>query len=96
MKARALLAGLGQPANVTEIMFRNALLEVDRLEGELDDLKETILYYRKIFDALKENASYHSDDKYKDAVHFGWIYEDEWVFPELVDMFDLRKEEKTI
>lgn len=89
MKASSLVIGLMgskfTPANATEYMLRNALIEIDKVETENECLKSRVHFYNGIIQILKENAKLdkfiHSDTHY---IKFDWIREEDEGFQDLL------------
>lgn len=96
MKASLLLEDSGMRSlDFVEIMFKNALHEIDRLEAVQTDLQRQVNYYEELFQEMRSFAKcdYIS---YGPFIAIGNIYEkeDSALFVELMELLQLEKPEE--
>lgn len=96
MKAGFLLSGIGSYSpNLEELMLRNALHEIDRLEAVQADLQKQINYYEDIFGKLK-NYSTCDCYSYGPFINVGNVYKDndKVLFTDLLTLLELTEPEE--
>ena len=96
MKASLLLEDTGMRSlDFVEIMFKNALYEIDHQEAAANDLQKQVDYYEGIFQKLRKFARC---DEYGHGpfVSIGNIYEDDnaALFAELMELLQLEEPEE--
>lgn len=96
MKAGFLLSGIGSYSpNLEELMLRNALHEIDRLEAVQADLQKQVDYYEGIFQQARKFARC---DRFSHGpfISIGNIYEDDItaLFADLMDLLQLEEPEE--
>ena len=94
MQVGNLMKGIDRSMDMTEVMLMNALKHIDELEDKLDDLKDTLFYYRKVLDELKKNAHLRKSEYRDQVITMEWVYKGDWLFDELKDLFKLEEEEE--
>lgn len=93
MKAGFLLSGIGSYSpNLEELMLRNALHEIDRLEAVQADLQKQVDYYEGLFQKLRKFARCE-EYGHGPFVSIGNIYEDDndVLFADLMDLLQLEE-----
>lgn len=96
MKASLLLEDSGMKSlDFVEIMFKNALHEIDRLEAAVNDLQKQVDYYEDIFQKLRSFARC-SSLSYGPFISIGNIYESDnnSLFADLMELLQLEEPEE--
>jgi len=96
MKASLLLEDTGMRSlDFVEIMFKNALHEIDRQEAAVNDLQKQVDYYEGIFQKLRSFARC-SSFSYGPFITIGNIYEsdDNSLFADLMELLQLEEPEE--
>lgn len=96
MKASLLLEDSGMRSlDFVEIMFKNALHEIDRQEAAVNDLQKQVDYYEGLFQTLRKFARC---DEYGHGpfISIGNIYEDDnaALFTDLMELLQLEEPEE--
>ena len=99
MKITNLISGSGilPIHDITDLMLRNALTEIEQLEDELRDRDREIDFYKEIMNRLKKLAICSYADYYKsDVITFRSVYktDDEAFFYDLMELFQLEEPEE--
>ena len=96
MKASLLLENTGSlHLDMNEMMFKNALHEIDYLEAAANDLQKQVNYYEGLFQKLRKFARCE-EYGHGPFVSIGNIYEDDnaALFADLMELLQLEEKEK--